>query len=124
MSSAVYQNQTSPRGRVLAWLFCAERSNSPVLSQARLDQPQMPTPRGYQCWFSCRRCRGQMRSLYLRRPLVRKSRVLPLSTQSPGLCRYCCESKEAWTLAMSFALGYTFFTVESMCKRKKVADFF
>lgn len=25
---------------------------------------------------------------------------------------------------MSFALGYTFFTVESMCKRKKVADFF
>lgn len=25
---------------------------------------------------------------------------------------------------MSFALGYTFFRVESMCKRKKVADFF
>lgn len=36
MSSAVYQNQTSPRGRVLAWLFCAERSNSPILSQAGL----------------------------------------------------------------------------------------
>lgn len=74
-----------PLPGVVSWLGCSVRKDPTApFSLGRLDEPQCLPPGTTSLDFPATICRGQIRSLYLRRPLVRKPRVLPLPTQPPG----------------------------------------